>query len=332
MKTAAFNGFIGQGYWQEYFSNLVRERRLGHAYIFSGPKHVGKRTFVWELARHALCQTPTRDGGACNKCRSCRAWRGEIHPELVVLSRAEDKASVGVLDVRNFIGALVNAPSESVYRLGLIENIEAVTIEGLNMLLKTLEEPAPSVVLLLLTDAVERLPATVRSRLQHCVFVPVPESKLIEALRERGASHAVSEELAALAAGRPGLALTWLAEPAALKAYGAAGEKFLDLCAGSMEDRFAFSETVASAEDCSALSLDNLLAHWTLMFRDILLLLGSGPRLVTHKGLLERYAKFIERDTLDVWFSRYRALELARQALGRNANRRLALNTFFINF
>lgn len=330
MNVDSFEGFIGQEHWQRYFGNLIPTRKMSHAYLFSGPAHLGKRTFVQRLSRRLLCFSLIK-GEPCGTCISCRAWRGTFHPELVTVAIEEGASRIGVEAVRNFTAALIHAPSEGGYRLGVLEDLDRVTPEGLGVLLKTIEEPAPSVILLLIADTVTPLPATVRSRLAHCTFTPVDRGSLVAALRHRGANHATAEELAALAGGRSGLALTWLQEKGSRQRYESEAERFIELCRSSLQARFAFSEAVAKSEDCSPSELTSVLGHWTIVLRDIMLNAANAPGLTTHARLASEYHAFAHEKPLAYWLKRYQALEETLHALAANANRRLALNTFFVH-
>src|SRR3989344_7186698 len=100
METTLFKGFIGQERWQKYFAEVLAQQKMSHAYLFSGPEHLGKRTFVGAVVRSLLCASPATSGVPCTHCASCRDWRGEAHPELVELKLKLEATSVGVEEVR----------------------------------------------------------------------------------------------------------------------------------------------------------------------------------------------------------------------------------------
>jgi DNA polymerase-3 subunit delta' len=324
-----FSDFIGQERWQRYFAHAFQQQRLSHAYLFLGPRHTGKRTFAWALARGLTCQASA--AVACGRCASCRAWSSpRSHPDVVAL-RCEAAANVvGVDEVRRFIAALQTAPFVASRRVAIIEDVDVVTAEGLSVLLKTLEEPPAGAVLLVVSDSSAPLLATVRSRLQRCVFAPLSRAALARALQARGVSRAAADELAALARGRPGLALRWQAQPDALAAYRAADVQFLNLCAQSPLKRFAFSETVATADQLSTLALRGLVRQWVALLRDCLVVTCGAPGLAAHPSLAERLTALGQASTPQRWLRAYQAAEALDAALARHANRRLALNTFFL--
>ena len=324
-----FEGFIGQFYWQKYFSALVAERRYAHAYLFSGPRHLGKRTFVKMLSRAMLCHNFTAKG-ACGQCDSCRSWRGDEHPDLLRLKLAADTSSIGVDEVRDFIAAIQQTPLTANCRAAVIENLDSMTIEGLNVLLKTLEEPPRTAILFLVTESAENLPATVRSRLQHCLFSIVPRRTLIETLTADGVPRARASELAALSHGRPGLIFYWRSNSVALKDYQTESRQFLELCGSSLKERFAFTENIFKADDLAPSDLKRILSHWRLLLRDLLVLCANEPGLVSHVFLRPTLDEVAKKHHLQEWSAKYQSLEWLEWMISRNANRRLALNNFLI--
>src|SRR3989338_2835839 len=297
-----FDGFIGQPHWQRYFASLAKEGRCAHAYLFSGPRHIGKRTFLRMLSRAMLCHNITVKG-ACGQCVSCRSWQGNEHPDLLRLRLVAGASSIGVQEVRDFIAAIAQTPFTARERIAVIEDLSYLTKAGFNALLKTLEEPSSASVIFLVAEVVETLLPTVRSR---------------------------STELASLSNGLPGLALRWRSQPADLKAYEAAGQQFFDLFEGSLKTRFSFTEDIAKNDDLSLADWHGILSHWQLLLRDLLLLSIGEPGLISHTFLRSRLDEVAKTLQARDWLARYQMLEWLGWALDRNANRRLALNNFFI--
>lgn len=324
-----FQDFIGQSFWQSYFSVLLKERRLAPAYLFSGPRHIGKRTFLKMLCRAMLCHHLITDG-SCGQCVSCRSWLGDEHPDLLRLKLGSEASSIGVEEVRYFVASVARTPLVAKSCLAIVEDLDSMTRGGFDVLLKTLEEPPASVVIFLVAESAESLPATVRSRLQHCAFAPVERSVLTKRLQEKGLTHSKSYELAMLSCGRPGLAWHWHLNPADLKTYEVAGQEFLDLLNGSLAARFAFAEQIAESDSLLQRDWRGLLAHWRLLMRDLLLLSSGETALVSHAFLRPRLDEVAKTVLTRDWFTKYQTLEWLEWALRRNANKRLALNNFFI--
>ncbi|OGL68714.1 hypothetical protein A3E96_03310 [Candidatus Uhrbacteria bacterium RIFCSPHIGHO2_12_FULL_46_13] len=276
-----------------------------------------------------LCHNITVKG-ACGQCVSCRSWQGNEHPDLLRLRLVAGASSIGVQEVRDFIAAIAQTPFTARERIAVIEDLSYLTKAGFNALLKTLEEPSSASVIFLVAEVVETLLPTVRSRLQHCAFTPVSSSLIMKALQESGLDRSRSTELASLSNGLPGLALRWRSQPADLKAYEAAGQQFFDLFEGSLKTRFSFTEDIAKNDDLSLADWHGILSHWQLLLRDLLLLSIGEPGLISHTFLRSRLDEVAKTLQARDWLARYQMLEWLGWALDRNANRRLALNNFFI--
>lgn len=186
---------------------------LGHAPLLSGPGGSGKRALAEWLAARLLC-LEVDAGNPCGKCRSCQLLASATHPDFFRLTLLEDKREILVDQVRQFIDSLGLTPSLGRRRVGLIEPADALNRNAANALLKTLEEPADEVWLILVADREDRLPATIRSRCQrHRIALPDAEVAL-EWLNARHPDAGAERCGLALrlADGAPGLADAWLSD------------------------------------------------------------------------------------------------------------------------
>ncbi|MFA5954619.1 MAG: hypothetical protein WC817_03740 [Patescibacteria group bacterium] len=308
-------GFIGQEKWQQFFSVAIRDGALHHAYLFSGSSHIGKKTFIHALARTLL-------GGDGEQGTTA------THPDLLVLTD-EGEGTISIELVRQFIMSVASTPLSGQRRVALIPEAERLTLQGWNALLKTLEEPPTTTVFLLAAEKPQQLPATVRSRLQQCRFVPVPAGVLSKELQTRGATHALAEELAAVSGGRPGIALRWFAEPDHYAAYKKSTSDFLQLCQGSIAERLAFTETVAKETSMPRADLLRLLDTWTMVLRDGLFAALGEQELIIHRYLLPGVTEISPQAAVGRWHDALVSMGTLRRRLETYGNRRLALNTFF---
>jgi len=185
--------------------------RLGHAPMLLGAAGTGKRVLGDWLARRILCLEPA-DGEPCGQCRACALIESGGHPDRFRLGLLEDKTEIVVDQVRDFIASLGLTPSIGSRRVGLIEPADRLNRNAANALLKTLEEPADEVWLILVTDHEDRLPITVRSRCQRR-YLRIPESAAArDWLAARHPERAADECARAieLADGAPMRADVWL--------------------------------------------------------------------------------------------------------------------------
>lgn len=315
-----FETFIGQERWKNFFSRRAG-RRLAHAYAFVGPAHLGKKTFMRMLAHELICRG---DSESCGTCPPCLAWRGDVHPDLMVLEPNE-KGVIGVEEVRDFVSELHRSSSGSSHRVALLDGAEHCTSAAGNALLKVLEEPPKNVIILVRVQDIEQLPATLVSRLQICRFNPVPLAALAHALEERQVSAADALTLARRSLGRPGLVLEWLHDADKNTAYQTRLDDFRRVLTGSLSDRFAFTETVATEERLSRRELESLLDDWMIVLRDGYLTRANLPERTSSRdtGGVSHDAQY--------WMKAASRLLETRRRLAGYANRRLALNTFFLS-
>ncbi len=189
------------------FNQQLLAGRQSHAVLISGPVGLGKLQLAKEMAAALLCLKPLTEGAegvglACGKCRSCSLFTGGAHPDFRLLSfiakdKSEELRTVIVIDqVRELISSMQLTNGLSPRKVALIHPAEAMNRNAANAILKTLEEPAGEVVLLLVSNDASRLPATIRSRCQSLNLRPPASNESIEWL-QRHAS--VDRDMAVLA-------------------------------------------------------------------------------------------------------------------------------------
>jgi DNA polymerase-3 subunit delta' len=185
----------------------LRERnQLPHALMLAGPPGVGKRRFARALALALLCQRPVADGGACGTCRSCVLAAAGTHPDWFWVAAEEAGRAIKIDQVRTVVDAVAQTAQQGGRKLVVIEPAEALNRNAANALLKTLEEPSATAVLVLIADAPGRLLPTIRSRCQRLEF-PLPPEAVTRAWLEPLAGDAERLRLVLLEAGlRPLLA------------------------------------------------------------------------------------------------------------------------------
>lgn len=198
----------------EALGRVVGRGRLGHAYLFTGPPGVGKRLFAGELAKALLCEAaPAGRLEACDRCPSCLLVDAGSHPDFFAAGRPEDGLEIPIDAVRELCRGLSLKPARGRGKVAVLDDADDLTEEAANCFLKTLEEPPPRSVLILVgTDPDRQLP-TIRSRCQVVRFRPLPQDLVVELLRGQGVEdEALAQRLARLSRGSPGDARA-LADP-----------------------------------------------------------------------------------------------------------------------
>jgi DNA polymerase III subunit delta' len=188
-------------------AQLYASGRLAHAYVFIGPKGIGKRATALALAQLVNCGKKTADPTTCD-CVSCRKIASGNHPDMFFVKKADDKAGISIKQVQGLIERLEFRAVEAELKFAIIEDAEGVSEEAANAFLKTLEEPRPGTILVLLTALPDALLSTIRSRCQSVRFAAMTQGALAEELKagqDMPSDDAVV--LSAFAQGSPGRAV-----------------------------------------------------------------------------------------------------------------------------
>ncbi len=194
MPASVFDELVGQERVASFLRRAVETGSASHAYLFAGPAGSGKRSAAMRLACALVCA----DGG-CGTCRACAAVKRGAHPDVVSVEPA-GAASYLVEQLRDqLVPDMWLAPVESPAKVYIIQRAELLGESAANAFLKTLEEPPPSVTIVLLTDDLDALPPTIVSRCQVVRFAAISPAHATAVLAER-TGVGEDEALAALAA------------------------------------------------------------------------------------------------------------------------------------
>jgi DNA polymerase-3 subunit delta' len=196
--------------WQQ----LLRSRqqgRLPHAVLLTGPDGVAKHWLAERFATLLLCHQPSQDGEACGECPSCNWLAAGSHPDLTELGPEESGKAIKIDQVRALAVELGMTSHGGRYKVAVIDPADAMNINAANSLLKTLEEPTPGTLLILVTASPGRLPATVRSRCQQLRLHAPAERTALDWLEARGVDPETGRRCLQVAGGAP-LAAAQLAD------------------------------------------------------------------------------------------------------------------------
>lgn len=215
----AWQGIEGHDHLVERFRSALARGRLSGSFLFVGPAGIGKHTFALKLAQALLCKTrPEADLDPCGACAACTQVAADTHPDLLTIAKPPDRAfipvqlMIGDKDHRMREGLchdIALKPYMGDRKVAIIDDADFMNAEGANSLLKTLEEPPPRSVLILVgTTPAKQLP-TIRSRCRVIRFDPLSEDTVTNLLLQGGhtADSADARRLAQLADGSVGRAL-----------------------------------------------------------------------------------------------------------------------------
>jgi len=189
-----FEAVVGQDAITRTLRNALASGRVAHAYLFAGPRGVGKTTTARLLARALLCPE-RKDAEACGKCAVCRDAGTSV--DVIEIDGASNR---GIEEIRTLRENVKYAPSRGRYKVYIIDEVHQLTEAAFNALLKTLEEPPPHVVFILATTDPRDIPATVLSRVQRFEFRPIAPDALATTLERILTEEKIPFEAAALPA------------------------------------------------------------------------------------------------------------------------------------
>ncbi|MEI1277446.1 DNA polymerase III subunit gamma/tau [Leptospira venezuelensis] len=173
-RPQRFQDVIHQNLAIGALQNAVKSGKIGHAYIFFGPRGVGKTTIARIFAKRLNCQNPI-DNEPCNQCDSCQEITKGISGDVLEIDAASNR---GIENIRELRDNVKFTPMGGKYKVYIIDEVHMLTDQSFNALLKTLEEPPAHVVFVLATTEYHKIPETILSRCQDFIFKKVPLSVL----------------------------------------------------------------------------------------------------------------------------------------------------------
>jgi len=204
-RPQAFESVVGQEHITRTLKNAIRSGRIHHAFLFIGSRGIGKTTTARILAKALNClnaEGPTED--PCGECTNCAAIAAGTSIDVIEIDGASNN---GVDDVRELRDNIRMVPTNSRYKVYIIDEVHQLSIAAFNALLKTLEEPPPHAIFILATTEAHKIPATVVSRCQRYDFRRVPVPQIIVLLRtilDKEGIAATDEALHAIARAAEG--------------------------------------------------------------------------------------------------------------------------------
>lgn len=280
-----------QAQWQQ-LQQARSHRRIPHALLFSGPEMTGKRRFAEAFAASLLCQSPAPQQRACGQCDACRLMRAGTHSDLGFLEPEEPGKALKIDAVREFIQSESLSSQRGGYKVRIIDPADAMNRAAANALLKTLEEPTPNSLMLLISSQPGRLPATIRSRCQSLNF-PLPDRhQALSWLTEQSDNDWPT--LLAIAAGAPLKAQTFALQGVMQQRLAMTGQ-MLDLLEGR-------ADPIALAEQWCKGNTEQQLGWLGSLLMDLarLQLVPSGIELF-NPDLQERLVALAQRRSQRQW-------------------------------
>jgi len=251
--------------WHTAHWDLLQKRRqqsrLPHALLLSGAEGLGKQKFAERFIHSLLCESPDSDFNACHHCRNCTLVHAGSHPDWINVQPEKAGSAIKIDQVRSLVSFLTQTSQYDGYKIVLVHEADALNVNAANALLKTLEEPSENSFIVLITNRLMMLPATVRSRCQILNFYAPSTHAAENWLLSQGIAQENIPLLLSLAKGAPLKVLAYVEEDM-LAFRKTIFDQWLQYTDGSL------LLTQISAE-WSKLELDQLFFHWRSWITDL---------------------------------------------------------------
>lgn len=305
---------------------------LAHAYLFVGAPHIGKMTLALDLARALNCQG---DKPPCSECQPCHRISNGKHTDITIIGvnstkdsgEAKSRVEISIDAIRDLQRNASLPPYEGKCKVFIIDGAEYLSSEAANCLLKTLEEPPPRVVILLLTVDELRLLPTVLSRCQRVELRPISTDEIEKMLIE---SHGIDTEkaglLARLSQGCFGWALRALVDDSYLAHRTQRLTEMFSLLDAGWEERFVYAAKLGNDRK----SAEEVIELWLTWWRDMMLAKCGCRQAITnvdHIPILEKWTQALSLLEVKNFID---SLQKSLSQIAANANLRLVLEILML--
>lgn len=329
LKTAHTWQVDGHDWAVDHLRKSMANGRVRHAYLILGPESVGKETLARAFAMALNCTHPDPAMHPCNECSSCRRIQSGNHPDVFYAQADANTGALKIEEIRTMTGRIALKPFEGPYRIAIFPHFDHAQPRAQDALLKTLEEPPPHAVLILLAPPAEAILPTITSRSQMIHLRPVSVQVIYDVLVEKyGANEQTAALIAHVSSGRIGWALNALHNEEILTQREQQLAGLEQVIGANRAGRFSIAEDLSKDKQ----SLFSLLELWLTYWRDLVLLCeGSGiePSNLDHSPQLEQLSRYTPADEA---MAALNATKTALRTLHTNANARLTLEIMFLDY
>lgn len=315
---------IGHQQITEYLSRVAKTNNPSHAYLFSGPEHVGKATVAKWFAKTLLCE----EEASCGTCRACVEIEKEIYPDFYHVRSDNEKRGITIDEIRKIRLALSHTSFRNGYKIAIIDPVNEVFKEAANAFLKLMEEPPGKTVFILIAHGLENVIPTIISRAERITFSLVPRDEIASAL-PISYSPEQKEFIARISLGRIGQALT--ASPETIRKQAEDEREILELLMAPAHTQLLLLQKLIKRQKARpARPLARLTEYVGNILHDALLhKIGLGERVV-HKYIGRELKEFNSHLKLSQIFLALDRLLAIDSDMRHNVNEELIWSEFFL--
>jgi len=303
------NQIIGHKKVIDFLNKSIQKNKISHAYLFEGPEQIGKKLVAMEFALAVQNREKV-----ISSLSSARERTSEMNPDLLVIN-PEKGESVSIAQIRELQNQLSLFPHSKKYKVAIIDNAEVMTVEAANSLLKTLENPSATTIIILVVSSSEGVLPTIRSRCQTIKF-PIPSARELKYfLKDCRKSDREIEELINFSRQRPGVIMELLNNKEFFEQQKKDSEKFSKIINSGITEKINYAEEISKEEFGR---IENILNLWMVILRSSFL--DCYKESSGNKNLKRRISGIIKE------IQRSKSLILKKKA-----NARLVLENLLIN-
>lgn len=319
----------GHDWAVDHLRKGIANGRIRHAYLIVGTESIGKDRLARALAMALNCTHPDEVARPCGECRSCKLISSGNHPDIIYSELDPATAALKIEEIRSVCQRLALKPYEARYRVAIFRDFERARPQAQDALLKTLEEPPPQALLILLAPSTESLLPTITSRSQVIHLRPLPTETIQRALTDdKGLPPDQSELLARLSGGRIGWALRAAQDETILEQRGGALDLLEQLLTLNRAQRFEIAEDLSKDK----LALYPLLELWQTYWRDVLLLCQHPDHIPANTDRADSIRQLAASLSADEALKAMQATRTLFNNLTFNLNLRLALEVMLLDY
>lgn len=328
-------GLLGHAWAVDMLKQHITHDSVRHAYLFSGPPGLGRRTLALRLTQALNCPQPLAPGQPCGTCKTCQQIERMQYADLAVIQAEKEGGTLKVEQIRAIRQSLVLKPYQGNFRVALFLRFQEANPNAANALLKTLEEAPSYVVLVLTADSPEQLLPTIVSRCEVLRLRPLPVETVEGYLKQHGADPANARLLAHISGGRPGYALRLLQDKDTLDFRAQRLADLQKLLQSNRRARFAYAEKLAARKNESGEAKERLretLLLWLSFWRDVLLCRAGAETPLANVDCTPAIETLAGRLNLAEAYRLVAAAEAALDQLEGNVNPRLLVEVLLLDW
>lgn len=335
--STAWNRIVGHEWAVDLLRGAIIHDRVGHAYLFTGPRQLGKATLARTFAMALNCEAAELDDRPCGRCRPCLLIANSRHPDVRLLLpevSGRGKQTLKIDQIRGLQQELSLTATEARYKIAILKQFDAANPNAANAFLKTLEEPPNHVILLLTASEAEILLPTITSRCRTISLRPLATNQIEQVLEKKYQTQPEQSRLLAhLANGRLGWAIQAAQEPTILEERASHLDLLKDTLVENRNGRFTIADKLGRQPEL----LPEILQTWLSWWRDLAILIWRSGESNGHNQItnIDKMAWLQQAASVYSAVETTTSLKRTKEslwALERNANTRLVLENLFLKY